>query len=347
MQLRGNPDHPFSQGELCPKVNRFLDRVYDPGRITTPLRRVGAKGEGRFEPITWDEALAEIGERLQQIVAEHGGEAIMPYLSAGNQSLLAMSFGERFWHRIGASRVTGALCGAAAGAGAASTHGTGKALDSVRAAPLEAHHPVGHQHAPHQPSPVAGHRGGAGRRGDRGGDRSHPHDDRRIGRLVRAAAPGYRRGADAGDDARPRSRRPDRPRMAVGVRAWLRATRCARGRLDARARRRHVRHRRRRDRGVGACLRHDPSRGDPHAHRCRAPRARRDVLPYRRLPAGARGCMARPWRWLRPQRGRVERRAGRRCCARSARPGHRATAPRARDGATRRGAERHHACRRR
>ncbi len=78
MQLRGNPAHPYSKGELCPKVNRFLDRVYSPDRVLHPLRRVGPKGEGRFEQITWDEALAEIGSRFTAIVDEHGAEALMP-----------------------------------------------------------------------------------------------------------------------------------------------------------------------------------------------------------------------------------------------------------------------------
>lgn len=129
VQLRGNPAHPYSQGELCPKVNRFLDRVYSPDRVTTPLRRVGAKGEGRFEPITWDEALGEIAERFQGIIADHGAEAIVPFASAGNQSSLSLFFGNRFWHRLGASTLSGALCGLTAGAGAAITNGTGKALD--------------------------------------------------------------------------------------------------------------------------------------------------------------------------------------------------------------------------
>lgn len=129
VQLRGNPDHPYSLGELCPKVNRFLDRVYSPDRITTPLRRVGAKGEGRFEPISWDEALAEIGTRLRTILDADGPGAILPFISAGNQSALAILFPERFWNRLGAIELTGALCGAVAGAGSASTLGTGKALD--------------------------------------------------------------------------------------------------------------------------------------------------------------------------------------------------------------------------
>jgi anaerobic selenocysteine-containing dehydrogenase len=135
VQLRGNPAHPYSAGELCPKVNRFLDRVYSPDRILTPRRRVGAKGEGRFEPITWDEALDEIGARLHDIVDTDGPGSIVPFISAGNQSTLAILFGERFWNRLGAAELTGALCGATAGAGTASTYGTAKMLD-----PLELRH---------------------------------------------------------------------------------------------------------------------------------------------------------------------------------------------------------------
>ncbi len=129
VQLRGNPAHPYSDGELCPKVNRFLDRVYSPARLTTPLRRVGAKGEGRFEPISWESALAEIAARFTDIVDQDGPEAIVPYQSAGNQSLLAMGFPDRFWNRLGATRVLGALCGATAGAGVLPTNGTGLSLD--------------------------------------------------------------------------------------------------------------------------------------------------------------------------------------------------------------------------
>lgn len=128
-QLRGNPDHPYSRGELCPKVNRFLGRVYSDERVLHPLRRVGPKGEGRFERITWPEALAEIAARFRGIIDTDGAEAILPYVSAGNQSLLALMFGERLWHHLGAGRVTGGLCGLVAGAGTATTMGTGKGMD--------------------------------------------------------------------------------------------------------------------------------------------------------------------------------------------------------------------------
>lgn len=129
IQLRGNPEHPYSAGELCPKVNRYLGRVYSDERVLHPLRRVGAKGEGRFEQITWNEALTEIAERFHTIIDTHSAEAILPYVSAGNQSLLALMFGDRLWHHLGASRLTGGLCGLVAGAGTATTMGTGKGMD--------------------------------------------------------------------------------------------------------------------------------------------------------------------------------------------------------------------------
>jgi len=125
-KLRGNPDHPYSQGELCPKVNRFLDRVYAPDRVLHPLRRTGPKGSGQFEQITWPAALDEIADRLGAVIAEHGGEAVLPYSSAGNQSLLACAgISSRFFNLIGATRLVHALCGPTVGAGVAMTNGTG------------------------------------------------------------------------------------------------------------------------------------------------------------------------------------------------------------------------------
>lgn len=132
VKLRGNPDHPYSQGELCPKVNRFVDRVYSPDRILTPLRRVGAKGEGRFEPTTWDDALATIAERLHGVIDGFGAEAVLPFSDAGNQSLLSMmGMDGRFFHHMGASRLTRALCGPTVGAGITMTNGTGRTLDGM------------------------------------------------------------------------------------------------------------------------------------------------------------------------------------------------------------------------
>ncbi|MFV0257361.1 MAG: molybdopterin-dependent oxidoreductase [Acidimicrobiales bacterium] len=131
VKLRGDKTHPFSRGELCPKVNHFLDRVYHPDRILTPLRRVGAKGEGRFEPVSWDDALAAYAAHITGSIERHGGETLVGYQSAGNQSTLALGFPQRLWHALGATRITGALCGAVAGAGSAVTLGSGRSLDPM------------------------------------------------------------------------------------------------------------------------------------------------------------------------------------------------------------------------
>jgi anaerobic selenocysteine-containing dehydrogenase len=132
VSLKGNPAHPYSQGELCPKVNRFLDRVYSPDRVLHPLRRVGPKGSGQFEPITWEEALSVIAERLHSAIDRHGGEAVMPWSDAGNQSMLALAaLSNRLFDRIGATRMTGAVCGLAARVGVAATYGSGRTMDPL------------------------------------------------------------------------------------------------------------------------------------------------------------------------------------------------------------------------
>lgn len=132
IKLRGDADHPFSHGELCPKVNRFLDRVYNPDRLLTPLRRVGPKGSGEFEPISWDEALDTIASNLHRVIDEHGAEAVLPYSDAGNQSLLAMfASGHRFFNRMGATRLVRAICGVTVGAGTSATNGSGAGLEAT------------------------------------------------------------------------------------------------------------------------------------------------------------------------------------------------------------------------
>jgi anaerobic selenocysteine-containing dehydrogenase len=132
VKLRGNAAHPFSAGELCPKVNRFLDRVYSPERLLHPLRRVGPKGAGEFERITWDEALAEIARRLHDVIDTHGAEAVLPFSDAGNQSLLSMmGLSARFFGVMGASRIDRNICGPTVGAGLRMTNGSGRAMDAL------------------------------------------------------------------------------------------------------------------------------------------------------------------------------------------------------------------------
>ena len=132
VKLRGNPDHPYSYGELCPKVNRFLDRVYSPDRVLHPLRRTGPKGSGQFERVSWEEALAEIAARLDAVLAEHGGDAVMPFSDAGNQSLLATrGISDRFFNHIGATHLLRNICGPTVGAGVSMTNGSGLCADPL------------------------------------------------------------------------------------------------------------------------------------------------------------------------------------------------------------------------
>ena len=116
-RLRGNPAHPVTRGFLCGKVARYLDREYHPDRLLYPQKRIGAKGEGRFTRIGWEEALDTIAEKLGAIAREFGTEAILPYSYAGTMGLLNGSgMDRRFFHRLGASRLDRTICSAAGSA---------------------------------------------------------------------------------------------------------------------------------------------------------------------------------------------------------------------------------------
>jgi anaerobic selenocysteine-containing dehydrogenase len=123
-RLRGNPEHPVTRGFLCGKVARYLEREYSPGRLLYPQRRIGAKGEGRFARVTWDEALDEIAAHLKAIAAEFGPESILPYSYGGAMGYLQGSgMDRRFFHRLGASRLDRTICSAAGGVGLADSTG--------------------------------------------------------------------------------------------------------------------------------------------------------------------------------------------------------------------------------
>jgi anaerobic selenocysteine-containing dehydrogenase len=117
-KLRGDPAHPVTRGFLCGKVAQYLEREYSPGRLLHPQRRIGAKGEGRFERISWDDALDTIAARLRAVAEEFGPEAILPYSYAGTMGLLnGAGMDRRFFHRLGASRLDRTICSAAGAAG--------------------------------------------------------------------------------------------------------------------------------------------------------------------------------------------------------------------------------------
>jgi len=122
--IGGDPDHRFTQGFLCAKVNQYLDRVYSPERLLHPMRRVGRKGEGRFERISWNQALDLAAARLREIAAAHGPQSILPYSYAGNMGLLGnASMDRRFFHALGASLLDRTICASAGGHGYRATCG--------------------------------------------------------------------------------------------------------------------------------------------------------------------------------------------------------------------------------
>ncbi|RKR69687.1 anaerobic selenocysteine-containing dehydrogenase [Acidovorax sp. 94] len=112
-RVQGNPAHPHTDGVLCAKVSKYTERSYHPERVLTPLKRTGAKGAGQFAPVTWDEALSDIAQRLQAIAAR-APEAILPYSYAGTMGMVqGESMDRRFFHKLGASQLDRTICASA------------------------------------------------------------------------------------------------------------------------------------------------------------------------------------------------------------------------------------------
>jgi len=122
--IGGAADHPTTRGFICSKVARYHRRLDHPDRLLHPLRRTGAKGEGRFERISWDEAIGTITERFRDIRERWGGEAILPYHYGGSNGLLSDGFvDDLYFARLGASRIAKTLCAAPSGAVATGMYG--------------------------------------------------------------------------------------------------------------------------------------------------------------------------------------------------------------------------------
>jgi anaerobic selenocysteine-containing dehydrogenase len=124
VSFAGDPSHPITDGWLCAKVRPYLERVYAPDRVLYPMRRVGPKGSGDFERISWDAALNEISSRWKAIIAEFGAEAILPYTYSGTLGTVELNVaGSRFWGRLGSSMSVGDLCSGATRAAVTATIG--------------------------------------------------------------------------------------------------------------------------------------------------------------------------------------------------------------------------------
>lgn len=111
VRMAGAKDHPITRGSLCAKVNDYQERAYAPDRLLHPLRRVGPKGSGQFERVTWDEALAEIASRFQAVLEDAGAEALLPFHYLGSMGVVQRRALHRIFHVLGASRFHGSVCG--------------------------------------------------------------------------------------------------------------------------------------------------------------------------------------------------------------------------------------------
>jgi anaerobic selenocysteine-containing dehydrogenase len=131
VRVAGDPDHPFTQGFLCAKVNRYVERTYHPDRLMVPMRRNGPKGSGSFVPISWDDALTEIAERLGEIASSSDGpQSILPYSYAGTMGFVqGSSMDRRFFHLLGASKLDRTICAMAGTMGMRMTVGANLGAD--------------------------------------------------------------------------------------------------------------------------------------------------------------------------------------------------------------------------
>ena len=300
-RLEGDKSHPFTRGGLCAKVNHYLEKVYHPERVLHPMKRVGRKGEGRFERVTWDEALSDIAARWQRIIAESGAEAIVPHSSAGVQGLIQMaSIDRRLFGAMGCSQLQRAICGSVAAAGMATTLGVGSGID-----PEDVVHSryivlwgtntiVTNLH--YWPYVREAQSRGAQARGRRSGTHAH-----RGGRgLAPAGQTGKRRGACPRDDARDGARLPGRSRLRLAPRRGIRRPCRTRPRLRAPGGVPHRRPHRRRDRTLRARIRDHATVPPASADRTRASQKRSDAVPRPRVPAGVERSVPASRRRYRP-----------------------------------------------
>lgn len=119
----GDPAHPFTQGVICGKVHDYAERVYSPMRVLHPMRRVGEKGAGEFERISWDDAIEEIAHRFTRVLAQWGPEAILPFSYAGTLGRIQYYAGHPLFHALGASQLDRTICVSTAYAGWRATVG--------------------------------------------------------------------------------------------------------------------------------------------------------------------------------------------------------------------------------
>lgn len=126
VKLSGDPDHAITRGFACVKTARYPERQEHPDRLLYPQRRIGNKGEGKFETISWDVALDEIAHRLQKIIAESGPSSVLPYCYGGTMGQVEGNHPLAFFRAIGALELDQTICATTGGAGWEANYGPWK-----------------------------------------------------------------------------------------------------------------------------------------------------------------------------------------------------------------------------
>ena len=260
IKVAGAKDHPWTDGTLCTKVARYLERTYAPDRVVYPHRRVGGKGPGKgaLERISWDEALDTIAAKFRD---DRGVARRVRRRSARTATRARWACSTTpAW--IGGSSISSARrCSIArllvGRQGRHQDHARRRRRHGPRTRRRRAAHPdLGIESDHLEPALLVARAGGQAprRQGDR--DRSVPQPDGREGHRAHSRAAGHRRGARAGDDARDHRRERSRRRLRRALHGRLRRARRARAGVSARARRRDLRHSRGDDRAARARVRH-------------------------------------------------------------------------------------------
>ena len=117
VKVKNDKTHPVSKNGICRKMQHYEQDIYSMDRLMKPMRRVGKKGEGKFEPISWNEAVREITDHFKDIIEKWGSEAILPCVYSGVMSDIQRNCGDAFFNRMGASELVKTLCSSAKGAG--------------------------------------------------------------------------------------------------------------------------------------------------------------------------------------------------------------------------------------
>lgn len=132
--VKGDPDHPYTNGFICNKASHYPAHIHGASRIVTPLKRTGPKGGGKFTPVSWEEALGEVVERIRSTSDQFGPQATLPYSYAGHMGLIQRNAGHAFFNRLGASALDFTICAAAATAGFKASLGKGPSTEIQQAA---------------------------------------------------------------------------------------------------------------------------------------------------------------------------------------------------------------------